>query len=343
MIRRDRLNGVDAARTLAGVLVIFFHCLDHYALLGLVGGAKVAWPIAVSCVDLFALLSGYLGLRSTFKPSKIVGLWVQVVFTGAVVVLCGRFLGGWSMGLKDLLKVALPIMGNEYWYFTQYFFLFFLMPFFNLGLNNLSRRSLMIVLGALIVFGVVLPAVNPSCGDTFRMSNGFSCLWLSVCYLVGGMMRRVEGETTARRGRRALSWLVAVVVVAAIAALVRLPGKCFYNSPFVLAIAVCLFMACLRFRFSAAWIKRMLAWTAPCSFGAYLWLCQPLLLDRMTGMLKFVNDYPALFAVGVLFAFSALSFAFVCVIEHARMQLFRLVKIDKLVKTIDNFVTKGMK
>ena len=83
----QRNLGIDLARIVAMVLVILFHFFDW-------GGVDVARSNSVSlryarvfswcCIDVFALISGYVAIGRTWHFRRWVNMWIQVFTTGLV-------------------------------------------------------------------------------------------------------------------------------------------------------------------------------------------------------------------------------------------------------------------
>lgn len=76
------------------MMVVMLHTLSKSGLLydTVVGSLKyeASWFIEIFCycaVDCFVLISGYVGVRCKFKFSRIILLWLQVVFYNVVCSL----------------------------------------------------------------------------------------------------------------------------------------------------------------------------------------------------------------------------------------------------------------
>ena len=106
-VKADRIVGVDIAKIVAMLFVVGCHvngmglCVSHS---GGNGGwivRSLAGSLLMTCVNIFAMVSGYTGVSSRFRLSRIANLWVQTVFTCFVVAL------GTS------LAVGVPVSGFE--------------------------------------------------------------------------------------------------------------------------------------------------------------------------------------------------------------------------------------
>ena len=82
---RERSAGLDLLRSLCMLMVVILHLLGR-------GGVMAAavpfsgnywltwfWETAAYCaVDCYALLTGYLAVRSRLRPASLIQLWLQV-------------------------------------------------------------------------------------------------------------------------------------------------------------------------------------------------------------------------------------------------------------------------
>ena len=90
---------------------------------------KVFWfmeILACCAVDGFAIISGYTAVDRPRKFEKLTDMWLQAFFYSFVVTAILTIAGlnpDWSV--KDLIKCALSVTFDKFWYFTVYFALFF--------------------------------------------------------------------------------------------------------------------------------------------------------------------------------------------------------------------------
>ena len=87
--RTARLIGADIAKIIAMTFVVAVHAdgsglsndvmLDKGLAYRLFRG--MAHALFVTCIDIFAIVSGYVGVATRFKVSRVVKLWLRVTFT----------------------------------------------------------------------------------------------------------------------------------------------------------------------------------------------------------------------------------------------------------------------
>ena len=180
----SRHPGLDLARNLAVLLVI----VQHLVFLGGLSNdgmgslhkfqARLLEAASQSCVDLFGLLSGYLGVATLgWKWRKFGKLWLQVWSTGILLLggctavgwLCPNAFAGHLPTRADWLTAAFPLLCDEYWYFTGYLFVFLFAPPLNrcLFAEGRERRGLAV---AAVLYTLLAAAIHftligtPACG-----------------------------------------------------------------------------------------------------------------------------------------------------------------------------------
>ncbi|GEM_PF-1517363 len=196
-----RIVGLDVARVVAMFGIIGYHVLKG-------GGVRdtaepwqasywVAWYLYLLCVaavDLFALLSGYLGYTKKFYGSyRLIELIFTLFFWCALITCVLRVATPWHYtSWWDYAVSLCPPIITRYWYIVCYLPVFLLMPYINLLLHRLTLRQADTFCLMLVTVFSVIPSFTAH--DLFRQNIGFSAGWLVVCYIVGATTRRREIE-----------------------------------------------------------------------------------------------------------------------------------------------------
>jgi surface polysaccharide O-acyltransferase-like enzyme len=176
IISNSRNYGIDLLRLVLMFMVCVLHTLGQGGILDVHQGTQnnVFWflEIAAYCaVDGFALISGYTAADKPRRYEKLAEMWFQVFFYSfviTVVLTVTNLNPDWLP--KDIIKSALPVTAEIYWYFSAYFALFFVTPVLNKFLFSLDERGIRIVLFITVaLFSFVgLPA------DAFKTQSGYS-------------------------------------------------------------------------------------------------------------------------------------------------------------------------
>ena len=288
----QRNYGIDLLRCVAMFMVLLLHLLLYSGTL--VGyplfsaGYETAWTIelfAFGAVDIYALISGYVGVGRKVRYAGLANLWLTVCFYTVLATAVFSVLEPANYNLTPdsvfhpFVKAFFPVISNQYWYFCSYFLLFLFLPLLNAGLDALSDLQLRVT--AVTLFLACSVADIFSYIDVLRMASGYSPMWLVVLYVLGAAIRRNEPL------KKAPKWalLLGYVVFSALTALSKyLIGKITlqtrgqiyrddylvrYISPTVVCAAVCLLLLFSRLNLPG-WLQRVTAFLAPSAFCVYL-------------------------------------------------------------------------
>lgn len=263
---RKETIGFDILRLVAMMMVTMLHITGH----GLEGVAirpfcGAYWitlilnTFSLPAVNCFVLISGYFLSRKDTSLKKVGKLWLQVwTYSVAVyLVLCVMPDANVHFNVSTLVECLFPLLSHQYWFFTCYLLLYLVAPILNKVIAAWQQQEYQRNLLMLIAVFCLLPSIN-IWGDPFGTKHGYSLLWFSVLYLIGGYVRNYRLELPVHP---ALFYAVPLALLcvfnAAIAAwspgadsvyeiLRNLNG---YNSPFILCASI-----------------GMLIWTKDCTF-----------------------------------------------------------------------------
>ena len=93
-----------------------------------------------------------------------------------------------NFSVKELIGYALPILTNQYWFFTYYVLLIVLAPMLNLFIKNVTREQLKKSLSILLIIFSIVPTFNIF-KDSFRTNGGYSVIWFIILYLIASYIR----------------------------------------------------------------------------------------------------------------------------------------------------------
>ncbi|MGN0405344.1 MAG: acyltransferase family protein [Bariatricus sp.] len=194
---KERNASIDLLKTISMFMVVILHA-THY---GIANAniiplsvpyfiTNISRSFSIVAVNVFILISGYFLCRQTVTFKKIFKLWLQVELysVGIYLVLCIIPSTNITFNVKDLVKYALPLLTNQYWFFTQYIILIILSPIINHFINSLTQEQYKKVLMILLLLFSVVPTISIF-GNTFGVNNGFSFSWFIVLYLISAYIR----------------------------------------------------------------------------------------------------------------------------------------------------------
>ena len=242
---------------------------------------------------------------------------------------------------------------RQYWYVTAYFGMCLFIPFFNLLLNRLSKGQLRLLALSIVLVFSVLPTLRQK--DVFLTDNGYSVLWLSCLYLLGGILRLCGRQTS----RHPASWGAIYAGCVLATWLVRLAGDRLwmartghlcdkvlltaYTSPTVLLAAVALVLCFAELNIGPRF-GRFIESVSPLAFSVYLIHAHPLIWEHwLAGRFAFLADKPPiLLASGVLGG--AFAIYLVCSLADVlRAGLFRLFRVKAFSRWAEEAVSARLR
>ena len=348
---QKRDSGIDLLRLFAMGLIILHHLITHGGLsftfshFTISGMAMHLLNAVTRCaVNAYALISGYVMVQSRFRPSRLISLWLQVVFFAVLGVLCLPLMGERILP-EHLFSAVTPVSHDYYWYFTCYTVVFCLSPFLNLLLNSMNKRQAGWMLAALAILFSILPTFMLV--DRFQLNKGYHAGWLVILYLYGGAFRMHGFHKIISRKKAVLicagcilaSWTFRLAALAMNAAWLE-EHLLNYTSPTMLlcgAALIALFSGChLPER-----IARAVSVLSPLTFGVYLIHDNPLVREHLIRMR--VIGLAGLSPVGLLaglFACWAGVYALCLLIEWLRTKLFALLCVPALCSRLETLLLR---
>ena len=293
MTQDKRNYGLDLYRIMAMMMITILHLVDfRYKMLDFSNSSAVfcigMLGESFSCcgVDCFALLTGFLAGARQFDYDekwflKVFQLWVKVVLWSIPIYLIAVIIKPeLNFSVKTFIVSFFP-RGLGWWYIYAYFGLLMLLPILSGVAMRLPVRSQ--IFGGLAIFSVFLIFAKVPTGNSFCLHGGYSCLWLSICFVFGQILSTV--------GDRFIAWRPGNYILAAGAILggglpfvsqllyyffkfdcrKLLPMS--YLSPFTLMQAVCLLLLFYQIRIKGDIVKKATAFLSVNSLGIYLFQC----------------------------------------------------------------------
>lgn len=343
-----RNYGVELLRIVSMFLVCMLHVLGQGGILQSASPQSthyyLAWLLetaAYCAVNCYALISGFVGVNSKFKLANLVYLWLQVaVYSLGIMAIF--MLAKWEpYSGTTLLHSFLPVTFESYWYISAYFGMFLLIPLFNAALKNIPQKPMLCLLLLLLAVIVVFGKLN---SNLFQLNRGYSVLWLSVLYLVGGYMRKYQPLAKVKNRWLVVIWLGAILlsflVKVAIEEIAIAAGKnasgnflISYLSPTIVIVAIAMLELFSRIPFRKK--PKVLAAMASASLGVYLIHVHPLMWQRLANVFaKYTSYHPILMVLAAIGTAAALYLG-CTIIDYARLKLFDLLHIKQLLTNVE--------
>ncbi|MDQ0359795.1 acyltransferase [Breznakia pachnodae] len=344
-----RISGIDILKIFSMFMIVGVHILN-------IGGVLQALPpfqsnkyylftglntIFYICVNCYALASGYLMVNSKFKISKILKLWVIVLF---YLLLFGIIFND----KINTFYYFFPILSNQYWYFIAYVGLYFLSPFLNhYMIENRNNKNLKTFIILLIIIFAVLPYFSYT-PNLFTLNNGYSVLWLVICYIIGAYIKLCNVQFKKKFlipilfSSLFIEYIIKLVKTYSDMNGIKLPiilNSGIYTSVFMLLAAICLMLLFLRINIKNPTLTKFFSTSAAITFGIYI--IQENILFRAQFIENKFGSIGTMSTVNSILYYicSVVIIYFVChLIEFIRMHIFNFLKIDTLLKKFDKIL-----
>ncbi len=347
----DKRNyGIDLLRLVSMFMVVVLHTLGQGGVIELasLSGASywTAWTLETAsycAVNVFAIISGYVGWKSKPKLSKLAGLWFQTMFWCSIILLIYMYTNLDVVNREEIyqktLKAFLPVSANSYWYITSYFGLCLLMPILNCAIENMPEKYLRYTVTAIFLMFSVNPIVLAS--DAFKTSAGYSTIWLVVLYIFGGYFSKYNFFRSYGKKTYTLLYISSVLLTVLSKFIFKKMTSLndsfliSYTSPTIVICSVALVGLFSGLKINKS-MQTFIKIFSPCSLGVYIIHVNPIIWTNIINdMTAWVNTENCLIMT-MQISGTALSVFFICLIlEFIRLIIFRALKISKSLEKID--------
>lgn len=340
--------GISVARLIAMLFVIIYHILSHGGLLFQAEKGtlnyNICWfiqGIVYCAVNLFAIISGYVGVKSSYRYGRFISLWITT-FSYAVGMNFIFMAFGVSVSKQEIFNSLHPITSIYYWYISTYSLLFLFIPILNKAIkgSNLKQKIAMICGCVLILLVQLLNNDNKYSLGGFSGHNSF---WLIFLYIIGGAIATESILLERIRQKRLIILLGALITVIFLA---QYPlGYLHENyrwtlirntSPLIVMEAVLIFLICRNLKFNKRF-EKLINLAAPATFSIYLIhdhhiFRQIFILDKFA---KYSHEN-VIVLLGVIFGSSIAIFIGAIIIDKIRIYIINFIGLETAIKKIED-------
>lgn len=353
----QRHYGIDALRILAMFLVVVLHILNFG---GVLSAAKpyysptgiTTWVLAVlamSCVNCYGLISGYVGIYSKYRYSNLLLLLLQVWLYSIGITLFFCVTDPGSVDKTRVLQAFFPVMSTDYWYVSAYVGLNLFIPGLNFLIHHLNRGQAKALCLSMVLVFCVLPHTLFD-NDPFYLGMGYSTMWLIVLYILGGCIRKFGFLQKIRIGVLAAVCVSAVLLAVASKFLlhsekIKILSELYpedvlikYTAPTILALSMGVLLMFAKRPKPGRITAKIIGWFAPVAFGVYLIHLHQDLYQRifLTGR-RFAplgQKSPVVMVLGVL-ASAAGIFLVCALIDKMRLWVFEKLRLRQRLRALE--------
>ena len=259
------------------VMIVFHHYSVHgnldYSEAGISFDRFILSVIQLGewAVNIFVIIFAYFSVKSKFKPMRIIRLYAQVWFY-SVLIFIAYTLWNRELHLGEAIMAMVPIVSSQYWFFSHYILLCFIMPFLNILTKNISRQMHLRLIWILFATWSVLPNVLPRCFE-YVLGAGSTGAFV-LLYFIGAYMR-LYPDCSVNKKRMGYALIMFSLLIMAAVQFIRMVHPitfihidCFSNSA-ALSIGFAVGMLSI-FRSITIKPNRFINGVAACVFGVYL-------------------------------------------------------------------------
>lgn len=357
---KKRIVGIDLARIIAMFMIMNYHILMYGSWMtskqtsfdNKVFG-EFAIALTVISVDIFAMISGYVGLYSRHRLSRLLDLWFQVIFYSWLVLGFFYFFRNNLLNQQLIIHNFFPTVFKGYWYWNGYIILFILSPLISQGLKSITKKQFKTIIILLFALTSCL-TINPHY-DLFNLGLGYSGLWLIVLYVYGAYFKRFGIPKLLD------NTLINIILLVFNLCLIVLCSYLFhhyniwidqnnfdttqiqYTFPLVVSLAILVFLLLLKVKIQSKVWDKIITFLGKKSFSAYLLQTNPLIFGFLiTNNYNFLRNLSlgrmifSLIVIALFWYFGAI------IIDVVRSLIWNVLRINKLFTRIEIY-WKGKK
>ncbi|MCR5503788.1 MAG: acyltransferase family protein [Lachnospiraceae bacterium] len=353
----ERNMGIEALRIAATFAVMVLHVLGQGGVLGHLtpfsAGYETAWFLEIMMLfssTAYGLITGYVCAERRFRISNLVYVALQVLFYTVLTTAVFAFIKPGSVGRGELVSMLFPAMTEQYWYYTAYVGMFFLIPMMNHAIITFYRRYADITLAAFVLLFSIFPVFFST--DVFGLRGGNSFVTLILCYYVGAYIRHFDALKKLTNSKLLILNLLSVTLTFVFKLVIELTmgydsfesghsGRLLgFNSPTILVAAVSLLVFFSRLKLSEKAV-RLVKLIAPLTFGIYLLNSHPLIwryymLDRYE---KYAS-YPAVLMILCVLLSAAVNFLLGCAADSLRRLIFETGHLREKLRVLEDRILR---
>lgn len=320
----QRESNFELLRLICMLMVLATHAIGYVQYSHLTGAEGyirlIASQFCLVCVDVFVMISGWFGIKASWKGAA--NLLFQVIFCATLCYIV--FLAvGLPVSFRENLAQYL-LFGSGYWFVVSYLILYALSPVLNSFIQSASKKESISVIAAFFlaefVFGYLL--------DVGHFDYGFSPLFFIGLYLLARYVRLYPEKCFT------LSWHLDLLIYVMVTTLsivgfiygYKLFGMGFhlnhYDSPLCLVASLYFLLLFSKTKFDSKTVN----WLASSAFAIYLIHTNNLVLPYFRECFIHISEWFDLpVRCGVSFL-SVLIIAFLCIIaDKPRILIWKWV------------------
>lgn len=168
MMKTARSSNIELLRVLCMLMLIVHHFLAHGELWMLPVCTNkivvnVLLPAGKICFNCFVAISCWFLVKSDFKGSRYIKIWLEVLFYNVLFTIITIFLQSGDAiiaGKRALLGSFFPMIGNSHGYAAAYLAFYFMLPILKRLQYGLNKQQTLYILYFLGMTQVIMPILG---------------------------------------------------------------------------------------------------------------------------------------------------------------------------------------
>lgn len=337
---KTRYIGIECCRIIAMLMICNLHVLGIGGVLDKVGNQKdiyyflanILEAFSYPAVNIFILISGYVGLYSQFSYKKMSKFWLQIIFYTISITLTFAVFSKLSVTPTEWFYALTPISNGQYWYMSCYFGLMLIAPLLNQAILTMKKELLLpIITGGFIYFSII-PTIFKQ--DSLGIWRGYSVLWMILLYIVGAIIRKFKYESYFQSWKVILGILL-LTSLTFVLYFFNYEQWRSYSSPTVTFQGILIFLLCLSIKNIPPSLEKIVLLLSPLTLGVYLFHVHPLIFRRIIPTIHtLVEEQEFSVFVIIILVMTLVLFFSGAIIEYFRNKL--MAYILTLIKSFKN-------
>lgn len=354
--KKERHTGFELLRIVSMTMIVLMHIIGH-------GGLKDAvtpnmplyhiyWLIyALSRVstNCFVMLSGYYMVTSKLKASRVLRIWLEVLFYSLLTYIVAVKVGCATISVTELIRAFTPITSETFWFATAYLLMYFCAPLLNRAIQGIkTKKEFQRILLVMLLMTSVLPTIL-YWSDAFLVQGGYSYLWFIVLYFIGAYIRLHVGDVNKKTCvliyvglalTVPATRIVSDIIQAKIGATTFVDNMLDYKMPVTLIMSVAFFLIFREIHIQKRWLRKVILAIAPLSFGVYLLHDSEYLRQYLWNLInirQYAGEWISLFYMLVI---TVMIVGTGYIVAFLYRKLCKLLGVTKLEQRVDMFVAK---
>ena len=347
MQKKERNLGIELLRIICMMSLVIQHVIVHGWIIQSLHPGTWKYEMVVTLHSLcifgisgFAMISGYVGVRSRYKYSSVVLQWSKMWIYSVFFTWLGSVLFPGTVDKKEWIQAFFPTLHTLFWYFSAYLICFMIAPFICQGMRRMSFRRASVNTVCMLV---MLTVLTHSFGkDAFYTGGGKNALWLVALYTIGAYFGWFEPHKKA-----SMLVLGGFVIVSAIFTALLQPvaqrlgiahlSNNLYMGSTVRAMSMAVSLLLFFSRLEVKRCKKLISWLGGASFGVYVLHEHPQIrkytISKYAYLLTDLGNVGVV--VGIVLAAAAMYLA-CALVDALREKIYRALHIREWLEKLES-------